>query len=573
MTIKSIGKTFYLLLLWIPLLGTIIPARADIMVTLDRQKITIDDTFNMIIRGTGGENLENIDLSPLESNFDVLASSKNSNYIFSAGKKQSSSELILSLAPRHTGTLYIPELSLGNLKTNATQIIVGQSSPISKDQIDTVYIEVETNKDILYVQEQLIFTVRIFQAINLENSTISELKIDNSFVEKLSQNSTQRLINGATYLVHVIKYAIFPQKSGSFKIPSLSFSGTHLNPRRSLFDMGTQGKLIKIQSEAKIIIIKPIPQNNVADIWLPAAKFTLDESWSKPPENLSIGESATRTLTIRSTGLLSEQLPPLLPPIIEGIKLYPDQPALDNQKSELGITSVRIDSSAMVITKAGTFIIPGITLQWWDTSKNQIQLTSIPPRTLTIAAKESINSLTNPHQSINENKFSLPIDNESLKIKETTASKSSNPNPLRFWQLLACISALAWLFTIWLLLKKRKKEVFSNTITRDSENEKTLYKALITTFRSDNLSRQREAIIKWAQSYWKNSTITTILEVSQKIDDAKINNLLTNLDASLYSPENNTWDKKTFITSLNTYKKNRTTENSRKETKLKPLYS
>lgn len=547
-------------------------AHAAIVVSLDRHQITIDDTFTMTIRVTAGEDLDNIDLAPLDSNFDILGRSQNSRHIFGSGGNDSWSELALTLAPKHTGTLYIPPLALDKLKTAPTQIIVRESSPLPAGSLEPVFLEIETDKDSVLVQEQLILTIRIFQSINLDNPSISELKLDGSFVEQISQSSGQRRLNNTPYLVHEIKYAIFPQRSGELTIPSLTFSGTQLSRRRSLFDMGGQGKVFRRQSKEKTIKVSPIPANINSKNWLPAEQLTIEESWSTPPEELVIGESATRTLTVKAKGLLSEQLPPLLPPVIDGLKFYPDQPKLENQQNELGTSSLRIDSSAMVITKEGDITIPGIKLSWWDTSQHKLRWASIPPRSFQIQANANTEILNNTPLSIASSE--LNSSNKEVDVTQSPTLVTEDLEQLRLWQLLTVFATLAWLLTSFLLIKTRKQSQIINTEAANTQNlaEKKLYKKLIDTCRGDTPRMQRAAVIQWAQSYWQNPGITTLAQVAENTNDGNIQTLLSELDLSLYSPSENSWNSASLAASLDHYRKSAKANDKSKSSKLQKLY-
>lgn len=565
-----IGKKHLRIVLAIALslIGTTLQAAT--VLTLDRQQIHIDDTFRMTIRVTDGENLESVDLAPLNSNFDILGRSQNSRHIFGSAGNESWSELTLTLAPKHTGTLYIPALDLDGVKTEPTQIIVREAAPLPGGTLDTVFVEIETDKETVFVQEQFIFTVRIFQSINLDNASISELKLENSFIEQISQTSSQRSLNGTTYLVREIKYAIFPQKSGQLELPALSFSGVQLNRRRSLFDMGGQGKTIRRQTDRKTVTIKSIPAGVDNENWLPADQLTIDESWSVDPDQLSAGESATRTITIKGEGLLSTQLPPTLPPTIDGIKFYPDQPKLESQQSELGVNSQRIDSSAMVITRAGQYSIPETKISWWDVKSNK-------RRWAIIASREfSVSPLSESQLS-----HSVPIAiTPAISAFQTSATPASTEitqsliGNRKIWQWLTAFTTLGWLATVLFFYRSRQRvgaTANASPMLVDLR-EKELYKAVLKSLKSDNLTAQRQAIIHWAQSYWQNPGLSSLADLAKVLQDQSLCKLVTDLDSALYGSARDDWDSLEFSRLLTLYRKTTDTPNSKKRATLPPLY-
>ena len=129
-----------------------------------------------------------------------------------------------------------------------------------------------------------------------DDRNITQLELDDAFVRPLEQNSFQRTINGRPWLVHEIRYAIFPEHSGTLEIPSQRFSARESTPRRSLFDLGGGGRQVRRSTEPLTIEVLPRPDSFPGSEWLPAGELTLEESWSTPPEALKVGESATRFL-------------------------------------------------------------------------------------------------------------------------------------------------------------------------------------------------------------------------------------------------------------------------------------
>jgi hypothetical protein len=88
--------------------------------------------------------------------------------------------------------------------------------------------------------------------------------------------------------------------------------------------------------------------------WLPARSLTLEEHWNPDPgsQQVQIGDSLTRNITLRAEGLSSTQLPPLPATEIIGLRRYPDQPLLRNEISERGMTANREEREALVPTHA-----------------------------------------------------------------------------------------------------------------------------------------------------------------------------------------------------------------------------
>jgi len=294
----------------------------------------------------------------------VLQRSSSSNTNIVNGRISRSRQLIIEMTPKRQGDLTLPSLEVGNSTTAAIPVTVGPPASMGGSD-ETVVFEMELDHKQVYVQSQVILTLRVSQAINLERRNISEFTLNNAFVKPLEQRSFQTRIDGRQWRVDEIRYAIFPEQSGTLEIPQQVFSGRVTQRRRSLFDIGGNGQRVRRIAGPISIEVLPIPAAFVGDNWLPARNVTVEESWSSPPERLGVGESATRTIRITAEGAQGAQLPPIQFKPVDGLKYYPDQPSIGEEELPSGLLGIREDNAAVVPTRAGTYTIPELRIPWW----------------------------------------------------------------------------------------------------------------------------------------------------------------------------------------------------------------
>ena len=245
---KSIGKVFATILaLALPLVS--MNSQAAVMASVDRDRIAMGDTLRLTITATDGEDTRNTDLRPLLADFEVLQRSTSSSTSIVNGRRTQTRQILIDMTPRRQGTLKVPPLRVGQAESNMLLVAVGPApEPLAADQ--TLLFEAQVDRDSVYVQGQLILTLRIQQSVNLENRSITELQLDNAFVKPLEQKSFQRDIDGRPWLVHELRYAIFPEQSGTLEIPAQTFSARESSPRRSFFDLGNDGRQVRRTSKA-----------------------------------------------------------------------------------------------------------------------------------------------------------------------------------------------------------------------------------------------------------------------------------------------------------------------------------
>jgi BatD DUF11 like domain len=514
---------------WLMLVLTLLaggPALADVTASLDRDQAAIGDTLQLTISADGNENINNIDLRPLLKDFEILRRSTSSSTRIINGQTTRTREVTLDISARREGTLRIPPLQVGNSRSNMLLVAIGPAVSLDAGA-QSVLFEAEVDRSQVYVQGQVLLTLRIQQAINLDARSVTELKLDNAFVKQLEQKSFQRNIDGRPWLVHEIRYAIFPEQSGSLEIPAQTFSARESRPRRSLFDVGSNGKQLRLNTDTLKINVLPRPDDYPAGDWLPAERLTIEETWSTPPEQLKAGESATRTIRISGEGLQGAQLPPILFPSTEGLKYYPDQPVISDNEVGTGLLGSRQDSAALVPTRAGTWEISEIRIPWWDTQAETVRYAVLPARQITVATAPT--SAAAP----------ISTDQPGSAPEAAKAAPSAAGNLL--WQIIAGVCAAGWLLTALLLRRPRSGGREEGQEKKDHPDESRAFKQLLAACVSGSAHQARASFIHWSAQAIPERAIISIDDVRAAIDDAALHSALAELDAALYSDGDSGW--------------------------------
>jgi len=413
---------------------------------------------------------------------------------------------------------------------------VVSDAPDTPTDDQTVVLEVEVDQHSVYVQGQVILTLRVQQAVNLEGRSVSELKLDNAFVKPLEQQSFQRTSGGRQWLVDELRYAIFPEQSGTLEIPAQIFSGRINQRQRGFFDFGGGGQPLRRSSKPISINVLPKPDSFTADIWLPARDLTLTENWSTPPEQLRVGESATRTIRIQGEGLQGAQLPPILFAPIDGLKYYPDQPQISEQETPDGLLGIRLDSAAVVPTRAGTYRIPGVRIQWWDTATKQVRYAELPEREITVQAAEPADSPADAVQPPS------PVTDSVATPATGIAAPAAPPAQAHIWQILTVVSTVGWLLTLLYLWRRRSPRLPEPLFPTDNTSEKQAFKTLLAGCNAGDPARVRSAVISWATSVNPGVGAVSLAQVATQFGDREFTRELELLDRQLYATCQGAWN-------------------------------
>lgn len=533
---------------------------AAVLLSSDRQQITRDDGLTLTVRVTEGEDLGSVNLAALHADFEIINRSSNSRTEIRNGTTTSYTELVLTVIPRRTGKLDIAPFVVDGSSSNGLTIMVSEPAARPAGIPEQVFIETEVDRESLYVQGQLIYTLRLFYGINLEDANLTDLAIADARVQLVAQNSFTRTINGIQFKVSEIKYAIFPQKSGDLIIPEQRLTATELQGRRSLFER-SRGKAINKRSTSRTIKVKPVPTQVGSDhSWLPVAALTVEESWSKDPSSLKVGESATRSIILSAQGVVGEQIPPLTQLAPEGLKIYPEQPRIDTNSTEFGVSSRRVETAAIVVTGPGRFEIPETSISWWNTGTDREETVLVPARLIDIPVPEVA--------------IPVPPNRATEATSGVADSTPANDSAIRWWQAATGAALLGWLLTVltWWLYRRQSGSSTAIAEHQPSKSESAQWKLLCTAFDRGESHAIRNELGRWAGIFYNDPGEASIAALSRRCAVTELQTQLLELEQSLYAEQNHTADLSDLLGRLKALRKRGSTAIEHSDEGLPPLY-
>lgn len=573
--IKLFRYIFSFLLIFV---GLIVNA-ADILVSVDRDPVSIDDSFQLTFHANG--ELDNApDFSPLEKDFEILAQQKSTNVSINNGDYRRTSTWTLNVMAKKSGELIIPAISFGNDSSQASSLNV--KAPVINPQKSyatpaTLMLETEVTPENPYVQSQIILTVRVLHRINIAQARLNEPEIENVVIEKLGEGvsyNTNR--DGYQYGVLERKYAVFPQKSGILMIEPFELNAQVITSRQSnsMFDSffsrnPTTTK--RVRSKPLALKVKAIPKEFSGKIWLPAKRFSLTESWPRQPPKSVAGEPITRTLRIEAEGLSASQLPELSD-YFSGIttnndsdlKQYPDQPTLKDQKTAAGITSVREEKTALILSKAGTFTLPEITIPWWNTETDHMEFAKIDKQAVTA----SPSSLPNQPQS-----QATPDVNTPGSTTQSAGSEiKARTQEQWLWKIFSLVLALGWITTVvtWWLQNRKSQQLVSQESTR-TINERKSIKELRKACRHNDAQSAKTALLDWAKAIWPEQPPAGLGAIGIR-SGGSLNDEIKWLNQYLYGKQTGDWSGQALWNAFSEYRKELGINRSADVFELEPLY-
>ena len=500
------------------------PTTARITAEVDRTNIAMGETLRLTLTADAGERPDQISLDQLEIDFEILQRSSSTSARLIGGEQNITRTLEIELSPLREGVLTIPAFNTGGRRTTPTAIKVSPEPEFALAE-ELVTFDATVDNTEVYVQAQVILTITLQQAINLDNRAVSDVDIPDTYQEPLEQKSFQRRSGGRLWQVTELLYALFPQKSGDLLIPAIAFSGRELLPGRSL--LGARlGRRIAIKSDPINIRVKPVPATFPGDVWLPAQQLSLTSRWSAAPEQLSTGDSTTRTLEITAQGLQGSQLPPVTSlggtGGIKGLRFYPDKETIEQREIPLGLEGYRLQSEALVSSEAGNWTLPERTIPWWNTKTDTLEFARLPEERIRVT------DLLAPKDSANSEIATTPVLTEGTTVSRRLWQMSAATG----WLLAAILGALLW-------LRRRDAKANPPHGQADIDAQKTQHLMSVRKACSTNDPvAARLAVLTWGHKRFDDSSPNTLNEIAARVGgDLAVE--LRAIDTLLFSKESN----------------------------------
>lgn len=553
---------------------------------LDRTEITRGETVTLRVRVFGQQGGVAIDLEPLRDRFEIVSTRSTSQLRSINNRVESWTDYSLVLFPRELGEQQIPSITVAGTQTQSYTITVTESNVTGLAAGQDVYMETIINTDNVYVQEQLLFTIRLYYTIaGIRNPNFTEVEPENAVVQLLgAPHQYEQLIDGQRYGVYEKNYVIFPQRSGELTIPDIVFRGELTDGSSNFVFRNPNMRPVTAFAPGYQVTVKErpaaFPQGNT---WLPASNLQINETWSTDITQLRPGDSVERTLTITADGLDGAALPPLGRPQIDRMNVYPDPPKIERLVYDGRVIGTRIENYTLVATNDGSVVIPEVTLPWWDINSDSLRYATVPASFIRVTAEGS----ALPSDTLAATADAADSAGQTLFTDELISSRQTPA-----WVLnLTALAILLVLGGMWWLWRRRlntmaetaKPVVRTAAYQREIEDgqEKHAFADLETSINKSDPQQVRLHMIAWGRQYFRDPGLHNLDDLCARLQNKELLQLCQSVQAALYGGESaqnafGTTERQSMIRVLRQLRKSRMQAFTRAQQEqtyaLPPLY-
>jgi hypothetical protein len=196
-------------------------------------------------------------------------------------------------------------------------------------------------------------------------------------------------------------------------------------------------------------------------------------------------------------------IPPLPMQAPDGIRVYPGEPTVQDQKTDRGefVYGRRIQSAKYFIQKEGDYTLPPIELKWWNLSTNRLVTAALPAVHLTASA--------NPNYVAE-----LPPEAEPTPVAQPR--RASLWSRYKFWiRVVAptCVACLLLLLIGWFYVPRafRRLQAWQ---TRREHSEAAYFRKLQQACRRNRAIEAYACLLKWLTLSYPGATVGEFLSRS-----------------------------------------------------------
>ena len=356
----------------------------DIKATIDKDEAVLSEHLILTVIVSGeSKNASEPSFNNMRD-FVISRSGSSTRMSIVNGQMSVSKEYTYILIPQKIGNLVIPSIVVREngkvYKSSAIKVKITKqpSSNSSSGAVHKreIFLEASTSDKKAYVNQQIIYTIKIFRKVDISNATLEGLDIKGAWVEDLGKDKTySRVINGRSYYVHEINKALFPQAPGELIIPMVKLrcdvpvkTKKRRKKRGSFFDDSffgfTQMQTRIIAANEVVVNILPLPeQEKPKDFSGMVGNLNLNVQLSK--QNAKVGDSITITAVVQGKGNFNS-MGDIEFNIPKEFKLYVDKPVVEVSNNGKYVYGKKVFKRMIVPQKEGIFDLKDIGMSYFD---------------------------------------------------------------------------------------------------------------------------------------------------------------------------------------------------------------
>lgn len=504
---KGIKLVFILLT---SLLSIVSVMAQSLEASVNKTQAVKNEVINLRVMADTELSSDAIDFSVLEKDFFLGQPryGRSSNTI--NGRKFLRTEWSIAIAPMKEGILTIPSFSVDGMKTEPIKLHVTASQ--QEPDIDDLFsFTMRVDNHTLYPQQSANLRMQLIikaDTRRLDNPKIIPPSIDGMKLEPVGEmQQGQRVMDGLEVTVVEQSFRLTADSAGSYTLNGPQLTGSYIYG--DSLSGSTQIIPIKTNVEQMPITVKAIP-SEFQGKWLPASALELTQSWQDDKGNslspnalnkVKQGSSVTRTIQIKARGTQAEYLPRIAMEYPGSLRVYPEQPKFETTTDGMVVMTLK---QVIIPTEAGSYTLPGYTLQWWNSNLDEAKTATLDSLKLDVEQSD-IGMITLPEASTPQTPRS-----------DAVAAPQSGVNEI--WKILTFVFAGLWVVTLIITVMVWKKRPAVTTAKEVQISHSLSVEELKKVVREGDAAKIDRVINEFLATYAEQLNPQAVAAVRQELD-------------------------------------------------------
>ncbi len=454
------------------------------------------------------------------------------------------------------------------------------SSDLAKQIKDDVFVKCVLSKSSVYKGEMLTATFKLYFRQNIAGYNLSKSPQMDGFWSKevtLDPNRRQTVenINGKQYYaVDILKYNLFPQRTGSLQISPAEMSVTAQvttsrsnDPFGGFFGFGqTQNVPLTLKTNQATVTVKEFPVTDKPKSFAGAVgKFNYSSSLSG--KDAKTDNPVTYTIKISGEGNLNLIDAPVIQ-MPDGFEVYDPKVKENISNTTAGVNGSKQYDYLIIPRQPGNYKIAGQTFSYFDPETGKYTTINTPEYSLKVTGEPSKSYNTSSSSSTNQQDVSL-LNEDIRYIKTTSPEFRKDNNSFIGTAGFITLYTLPFLAFIGLIAVRRRNENLASDITGTKRRRalKLAKKRLRVAEKYLTQSDKKNFYSEVSRAVWgylgdrlnidmaqlSKDNVTEKLSVRNVKPETVTGllNLLNSCEISLYAPGSDSEMKKDYTTTLN----------------------
>ncbi len=397
--------------------------------SVDKRALTTQDTLVLSLTISGTQKVGAPKLPPIEGLNLIYGPAVSSSTRIINGAVSTSRVFQYGFSPTKEGVVIIPGFQIGikdkQYKSEPIELSVekataptkGAASNGSAEQStvnisDRIFVEFEADKTEVVLNEQIVLSFRIYFNIPVDGLNY-EPPVTQGFLEEPlgKQRSYRKIVKGVEYQVVEIQKALFPLKAGSLEIPAVKAQATLLFKSQakkrssssvdgffsdpfsdSFFGKRYVRRPVELTADPIKIQVNPLPEEGKPEDFSGAVgDFAIKVS--AQPQELSVGDPVTFTMTVTGKGNLKNIQAPTLKGDLDKFKLYEPESKTNILSRQNGIRGEKI-FEVVLVPKEEVALTPSVEFSYFNPDLLEYETLKRGPFSLTVNPATTLISQT-----------------------------------------------------------------------------------------------------------------------------------------------------------------------------------